>query len=316
MHGLLVSNAFLKTGKFTEHYEWLKNAAKKKGIELSLVDNTRLACLLTTDALEPFFCDGLVGIDFVLFWDKDVLQGRILEQLCHKKGIPVLNRMDAIAASDSKFETYYRIGLWNQERNQEDTIPILPTVLSPMTYENIGYCDVGFVDDIIKKLGLPLVIKECFGSFGMQVHLADTKEQVIRITKELAGKSFLYQKYAKASSGRDVRLQVVGNQVIAAMYRFSENGDFRANISNGGSMKAYTPSERECTIAVNAAKALGLDFAGVDLLFESKENEEAAILCEVNSNAHFKNIFVCTGVNVAEYIIEEVIRKCHNKNGT
>ncbi|MFW5676022.1 MAG: ATP-grasp domain-containing protein, partial [Acetivibrio ethanolgignens] len=64
-------------------------------------------------------------------------------------------------------------------------------------------------------------------------------------------------------------------------------------------MKAYEPTEEEKRLAVRACQALGLDFAGVDILF----GEAGPVVCEVNSNAHFKNIYDCTGVNVAEHIL-------------
>lgn len=95
----------------------------------------------------------------------------------------------------------------------------------------------------------------------------------------------------------------MGDKAVAAMYRFSENGDFRANITNGGSMRAYQPAPEECALAVRAVKALGLDFAGVDLLFGNGGQDCADIVCEVNSNAHFKNMYDCTGVNAAECIM-------------
>ena len=128
-----------------------------------------------------------------------------------------------------------------------------------------------------------------------------------QLTGKLGGKPILYQKYHQYSSGRDVRLQVVGREVVAAMERYSENGDFRANITNGGSMKPYTPSKEECSLAVLTAQVLGLDFCGVDLLFD-EESGRADIVCEVNSNAHFKNIHTCTGVNVAEKIMEYILK--------
>ena len=141
----------------------------------------------------------------------------------------------------------------------------------------------------------------------MQVYLAESEEEVFSYTKKLEGIPFLYQKYLEKSAGRDVRLQVVGNQVVASMYRYSENGDFRANLSSGGSMKPYLASEREKALAVRTVEALGLDFAGVDLLFS--ENGEADFVCEVNSNAHFKNIHTCTGVNTADCIMEYIFGK-------
>lgn len=92
------------------------------------------------------------------------------------------------------------------------------------------------------------------------------------------------------------------------MYRYSDSGDFRANISNGGKMKQYEPTKQQVKLAIDCVKAIGLDFAGVDLLFDE---DEEPIVCEVNSNAHFKNIYDCTGVNVAEHIIEYI---CKNQN--
>lgn len=71
-------------------------------------------------------------------------------------------------------------------------------------------------------------------------------------------------------------------------------------------MKEYTPNDAQIELAVKVCDTLGLDFAGVDILFG--ENEEP-VFCEVNSNAHFKNIYDCTGVNVAEYIIRHIVEK-------
>ena len=98
----------------------------------------------------------------------------------------------------------------------------------------------------------------------------------------------------------------MGNEVVAAMYRYSDSGAFQSNITYGGKMKKYKPSDRECELALRATKAIGLDFAGVDLLFADGDKEDANVVCEVNSNAHFKNIFDCTGVNVAEQIMQYV----------
>lgn len=303
--GLLVTNTFLKTQKFVEHYEWLKEAAKQYHIALSLLDNTGL--LYTVGEIGSQSLERIAAeYDFILYWDKDVPQGRLLQAICKEMGVPVYNSIEAIAACDNKFETYYQIWEWNRKNGAEKQIRVIPTIAAPMTYENIGYNRLDFVEQVIERLGLPLVVKECFGSFGMQVYLAETREAVFGYTRKLAGRPFLYQKYLEKSSGRDVRLQVAGDKVVAAMYRFSENGDFRANITNGGSMKAYAPSRRECDLAVQTVKALGLDFAGVDLLFSEGESGEADVVCEVNSNAHFKNIYTCTGVNVAECIMEYI----------
>lgn len=313
-HGALITNAFLRTDKFTEHYEWLKKAAEKYKMTLSLFENTDLFYPVgQEDAASERIAEIVSQNDFVIYWDKDILQGKILDCLCRERGIRIFNPISAIGICDNKFETYQKLWEWNRSAPSDRQIPLIPTVAAPMTYENIGYTKQDFVLKIIQRLKLPLVIKECYGSFGMQVYLARTEEEVYDYTKRLEGTPFLYQKYLENSHGRDVRLQVVGNHVVAAMARYAKEGDFRANITNGGRMERYCPDKEECDLAVRTVQALGLDFAGVDLLFSKRDGTKADVVCEVNSNAHFKNIYACTGVNAADeilyYIREQLMGK-------
>ena len=294
-YGWLIVNHFLQTGKFNEIYDWLLAAANKVGCRLDKKTNAEvLACIsdgtllgLTASKDRP---------DFILFWDKDVRLAKTLEGL----GFRLFNRADAIAACDDKSLTFSKLAMF------KDTYPIpMPkTVLAPMTYANIGYHgDLAFLDLIEEQLSYPMVIKECFGSFGAQVYLAQNRTEVETITEQCAGKPLIFQEFIQSSFGRDLRLEVVGGKVVATMLR-THDSDFRANITNGGKMSPYTPSQEARTLAINVCKALNLDFAGVDLLFGS--NDEP-ILCEVNSNAHFKNIYTCTGVNAADKIMEHIM---------
>ena len=315
--GLLITNAFLMTEKFTEHYVWLSEAAGRQGMSLERKTNADFFLPFGEgaekrfsgadfDDPDAFLTESFRKYDFILYWDKDISLGRRISALVKKLSIPVFNSIESMEICDDKIATYQRLSEWNQRVSDENRIPLIPTVMAPMTYPNVGYTDTSFVAKIIETLGLPMVIKECHGSFGMQVYLAGTEEEVFSYTKKLEGRPFLYQKYMKHSAGRDVRLQVVGDRVVAGMYRYSKNGDFRANLSNGGSMKPYEASEKEKALAVRTVQALGLDFAGVDLLFTAGNEEDAGLLCEVNSNAHFKNIFTCTGVNTADCIMEYI----------
>lgn len=162
-----------------------------------------------------------------------------------------------------------------------------------------------FLDKVIKTLGFPLILKESFGSFGQQVYIIHNKSELEEKVMSLSGKSMLFQEYIKSSKGRDIRLQVVGNRVVAGMYRYNDQGDFRANLTNGGKMKAYIPTKEESELAVLACQKLEINFAGVDILF-GKNNEP--ILCEVNSNAHFTNLSNITGINVSDSIMEYIYR--------
>ncbi|MBE5959901.1 MAG: RimK family alpha-L-glutamate ligase [Lachnospiraceae bacterium] len=291
MKALLVVNEFLFTNKYSELAAWILEAAKKRNVDMRLVTNAEVLAVMG-EKQSVFSEDNKP--DFVLFWDKDVRLCRYLEIL----GIPVFNSANAIEVCDDKSKTHLAL--------YEAGIPMPETILAPMTYPNIGYGNYDFLTQVEERLGFPMVVKECFGSFGAQVYLVKDSEELLGKVKEIGTKPMLFQKFMKSSAGKDVRIQVVGNQVVTSMYRYSVNGDFRANITNGGHMKAYDPDEWEKDLAIRCVKAIGLDFAGVDLLFD--ENGKA-IVCEVNSNAHFKNIFDCTGVNTAEHMIDYILDK-------
>lgn len=281
MKGYLVVNHFLRSEKFEELYGWLVRAADKLKMELVIRTNVDLmSCMGDGVGKEE-------DIHFVLFWDKDIKLARLLEA----RGYRVFNSAEAIGVCDDKSLTHIAL--------EKAGIRMPRTWFSPMTYENIGYTDVSFIERVEKCLGYPMVVKECCGSFGQQVYLCEKREEVL----QHLGRNVIFQEYLSSSFGRDIRLQVVGDKVITAMYRYSENGDFRANISNGGKMKPYQWTKEQEELAVRSTKAIGLDFAGVDILFGDKDEP---VVCEVNSNAHFKNIYDCTGVNTADYIMEYI----------
>lgn len=280
MKGWLVVNAFLHSNKFNEIYIWLENALKNRGHSINVYTNAELS-VENNIVNKP---------DFVVFWDKDIPLAKRLE----KMGLRLFNSADAIEKCDNKALTYIEL---------EGKVNMPETIVCPMTYRNIGYNNIDFVKLAAEKLGFPMIIKECFGSFGQQVYMALNIEDAINIvinTKE----PLIFQRFISESKGRDIRINMVGDKAVASMLRYNDN-DFRANITNGGSMKPYTPTAYEIETAKTVMKELKLDFGGVDILF----GENGPVVCEVNSNAHFKNIYDCTGVNVAEYIAE-YIEKC------
>lgn len=338
MKAWLIINEFLNGNKYNEIHQWLVDAAKKQNITLEIKTNAEILVDMVTTAgthgtidanatidtnnknainsnttinantiidTNITIDDNIIvdtnnsvayenDIDFILFWDKDIRLASYLEQL----GYPVFNSSEAIAICDDKSLTHMCL--------HKAGIPMPRTILAPMTFANIGYNNLDFLQRVIVQLGFPMVVKECFGSFGMQVYLAHNEEELIEIISKIGGKPFLFQEYIECSSGKDIRIHVVGDQIITSMYRYSENGDFRANITNGGKMKPYEPSEEEKSLAIQCCKAIGLDFAGIDLLFGP---DGRPLVCEVNSNAHFKNIFDCTGVNVADYIMDYIVKE-------
>lgn len=284
--GWLIVNGFLKSAKFDEIYAILNQSATCKNIDLQVLSS----CEIVAPVGDPFARSDRP--DFVLFWDKDVHLAAAIESA----GIPVFNSASAIYACDDKAQTAQRLVAAG--------VPHPTTIIAPKAFEVTGYSDLSFYYAARRILGLPMIIKECFGSFGAQVYLAETDEEAERIIKSIGAKPFIMQRFIAESRGRDVRVNVVGGKVIAGMERVNPS-DFRSNVTGGGKARAYSPTDEEKSVALAACSALGTDFAGVDVLF----GKDGAIVCEVNSNPHFRSTLDCTGVNLADYIIDYIAGK-------
>lgn len=293
-HGWIVYNGNLPGTKFSDFAHMIQKAATKKGSQTTLIKNNHIYSLIGAqpDPIKLIY-DSDYGPypDYVVFTDKDIYLAQQLERL----KIPVFNTAHAIAVSDDKIATYQALAAKG--------LQIPKTIIAPKTFIK-NYSNSIQLESIIQHLGLPLIIKEAFGSFGEQVYLIHTRQELKKKVNQLAGIAFMFQEFIDTSYGRDLRLQVVGNQVIAAMERNSKV-DFRANITAGGSTKPYQSSQLEEELAIAGAKAVGADFAGVDLLF----GKDGPIICEINSNAHIQNLLDCTGVNAATHMIDYILKK-------
>ena len=283
MKAWLVVNSFMNTEKFKNLYQMLFNAFNKRGasLEIKTASNISLEVGKRIDD-KP---------DFVIFWDKDIYLAQRLEQ----QGFKLFNSARAVELCDNKILMYQEL--------VKNNIRIPRTFIAPKTFEGLNYSKRDFVNNVIKEIGLPLVIKEAYGSFGEQVYLANTLEEANKIIDQIGYKDFLMQEYIASSKGRDIRINVVGNKAIVSMYR-ENNNDFRSNISNGGTGYKFEPKQEYLDLAIKASKALGLDFAGVDVMF--CPNDEP-IICELNSNPQFASTFQYTGVNLAEVIAEYIL---------
>lgn len=282
MKAWLIVNGFIDSAKFRELYAYLERAANKRGVSLEIVSSDKLVWMPDGDILRD-------RPDFVLFWDKDVHLARRLEGL----GLRLYNSARAIEICDSKALTAHALS---------GKVETPKTVIAPKTFEGVGYTSLDFVENSARVLGLPMVIKESYGSFGAQVYLAKTLDEAKETVKSLGHKEFIMQEFISESEGRDVRVNVVGGQVVSAMERYNES-DFRSNITNGGKMRKIEITSDIENAALCACKAIGLDFAGVDVLF----GKDFPIVCEVNSNPHFKSSLECTGVDMSELIIDYVL---------
>jgi ribosomal protein S6--L-glutamate ligase len=154
--------------------------------------------------------------------------------------------------------------------------------------------------------GTPCVIKLIEGTQGKGVILAETMkaaESVIDGFRQMNA-HFLVQEFIKESNGCDIRAFVIGEKVVASMMRKAREGEFRSNLHRGGTAMPVEITTEEATMAVNAAKALGLRVAGVDLL----RSNRGPLVMEVNSSPGLQGIETSTGLDIAGMIIDYLER--------
>lgn len=171
------------------------------------------------------------------------------------------------------------------------------------------------IDDLLEQLGgMPVIIKLARGTHGNGVVLAETKKaaksvlQAFYLTND-DGTNILLQEFIKESAGTDIRAFVVGSRVVASMKRQSLDDDFRSNLHKGGEGEMVKLTEEEKKIAIKAAKAMGLNIAGVDMMRSSR----GPLILEVNASPGF-GIEKVTGRNVAGAIIEYVELNAKRRN--
>lgn len=226
---------------------------------------------------------GAFPFGFAVFLDKDKYAPRMLE----RRGVRVFNSAAAIEACDDKMLTH--IALAAHGVAMPETLPGL-LCFDPAAAPDEGYCR--FAAD---RLGFPLVVKECYGSMGKGVYLARDFKELLDIAERVKLSPHLFQRFVASSAGRDIRVMAVGGRAVAWMLRKSET-DFRSNIDLGGKGYAVELEPPFRALAERAARILGLDYCGVDLLIGERGEP---LLCEVNSNAFFAELERVTGANVA-----------------
>lgn len=289
LSGCIIYNGYYYPKKIQEQVQWIKELFAEKSCHIQLLPSYEIKPLFLSDG--SVIAKGINNpCDFILYLDKDTRTAQLLE----KAGYKLYNSAQAITSCDDKALTY--LALSNQGISMAKTIP------APLLYEGNEDKDDSFLDYVGKELGFPMVVKENFGSYGAQVYLAKDFDELKALRKKLKERPHIYQQFISESAGRDIRAYVLGGKLIAAMLRRNPD-DFRANISFGGIMEKVFVSEDFCVMAEQAAKLLNLDYCGVDILF----GKDKPILCEINSNAHFKNIYDCTGINVAKLLVNYII---------
>ncbi|MXP43407.1 30S ribosomal protein S6--L-glutamate ligase [Allopontixanthobacter sediminis] len=157
--------------------------------------------------------------------------------------------------------------------------------------------------EVIKAVGgAPVVIKLLEGTQGIGVVLAETEKSAISVIEAFRGANvnILVQEFIKEAGGADIRCLVVGGKVVASMKRQGAEGDFRSNLHRGGTAALIKITPEERSTAVRAAKHMGLNVCGVDLL----RSNHGPVIMEVNSSPGLEGIEAATGKDIAGQIIE------------
>jgi ribosomal protein S6--L-glutamate ligase len=171
------------------------------------------------------------------------------------------------------------------------------------------------IDDLLEKIGgTPVIIKLARGTHGNGVVLAETKKAAKSVLQAFYlsdddGTNILLQEFVEESAGTDIRAFVVGSRVVASMKRQSLDDDFRSNLHKGGQGVAVKLTEEERRMAIRAAKAMGLNIAGVDMM----RSKRGPLVLEVNASPGF-GVEQVTGRDVAGPIIEYVEMNAKRRN--
>lgn len=186
--------------------------------------------------------------------------------------------------------------------------------LQLLARKGIGLPVTGFAhstnntQDLIKMVGgAPLVIKLLEGTQGVGVVLAETNKAAESVIEAFRGldANILVQEYIKEAGGADIRCLVIGDKVVAAMKRQAQEGEFRSNLHRGGKAEVIKITPEERSTAVRAAKVMGLNLAGVDLL----RSNHGAVVMEVNSSPGLEGIETATGKDIAGQVIKFIETK-------
>ena len=278
--------------KFQESYETqrLLEEFGNHDIEVKLIDPNEIDIFVNKENKQSILVNGkslpLPSFVFPRTGSGTTYYIKAVIRHFERMGVPVINSSDAIDNVKDKLYSHQILAQSNLD------IPKTMLLKHPI--------DVEFVE---KHIGFPVIVKKISGSYGRGVFLAETKKQLNQLVTmaELTKKSYdiIIQEFVKDTWGKDLRVMVVNNKVIGCMMRQATDDDFRANITRGGEGFPYEVNEQIDWLSVESSKALGLDIAGVDLLFQNGGYK----ICEVNSNPGFEGMEQFTKKNIAGEIV-------------
>jgi ribosomal protein S6--L-glutamate ligase len=277
----------------------LIEASHERGHEVKVIDALR--CYMNINSLQPeihFKGEELSGFDAIIprIGASVTFYGTAVLRQFEMMGVYPVNESVAISRSRDKLRS-----------------------MQLLSRRGIGMPITGFaskpddVKDLLEMVGgAPVVIKLLEGTQGIGVVLAETRKAAESVIEAFMGlkANIMVQEYIKEAGGADIRCFVIGDRVIAAMKRQGAEGEFRSNLHRGGSATLVKISPEERKTAVDAARIMGLNVAGVDLLRSSR----GPLVMEVNSSPGLEGIEQATGKDIAGMIVSFIEKNAQSKS--
>ena len=267
----------------------LKEAAEERGHDVQVVDYLR--CYMNITSHKPAIIyqgKALDAVDAIIprIGATHTFYGTAVVRQFEMMGVYAVNESQAITRSRDKLRSLQLLA------RKGIGLPVTGFAHSTKDVEGL----IGVVG------GAPLVIKLLEGTQGIGVVLAETESAATSVIEAFRGinANILVQEFIKEAGGADIRCFVVGDKVVCAMKRQGAPGEFRSNLHRGGSAERIKLTPEERSTATRAAKTMGLNVAGVDLL----RSNHGPVVMEVNSSPGLEGIEQATGLDVAGKIIE------------
>ena len=292
--------AILSKGPNLYSTKRLVESGEKKGHEVVVIDHSR--CHLYMEQGKPtvsFNGEKVLDIDVVIPRIGASLTqfGAAVIQHFDIQGVPSLLSSIALIRSRDKLRSLQYLS--------KSGIGIPKTVFA-------RHPKAEDVSQLINEIGTtPVILKLLESTHGNGVIKADSVGSAKSALEAFSGikKDIIIQEFIEEVDGKDLRVLVVDGEIIAAMERSGAEGEFRSNLHKGGSAKSITLDKKTEMAAIESAKLLGLNVAGVDLL----ESKRGPLVIEVNSSPGLEGIEKYTGIDVAEKIIESAEKKFEKK---
>lgn len=269
----------------------LKEAAEARGHTLDIVNTLRCYMNIASRRPEVYYNgDKLVGYDAIIprIGASITFYGMAVLRQFEMQGVYPLNESVAIGRSRDKLRSMQLLA------RDGIGLPVTTFAHDPKQTEEV----------LELAGGAPVVIKLLEGTQGIGVVLADTKRSAKSVVEAFrgAGVNILLQEFIKEAGGTDIRAIVIGGKVVAAMKRTGAEGDFRSNLHRGGSAEIIKLSPEERSTAIRAAKSMGLNVCGVDML----RANHGPVVMEVNSSPGLEGVEKATGLDIAGMVIEYI----------